>query len=263
LARTVTKTELAKMVGVTKAAITKACVKAFPDALIGPRVDFDHPQVQRYLLGRGRGSTNLQFGGVTAPYPPPAPRPVQSNTAASLSRAPAKQPAWPNSAPNQPAKPPAQPGAAASDDDNREATPDDIARYANLTLDQLTRRFGTSTAFKDWLEARQRISAIREKDLKNDERSGRLITRELVKTHVFSHIEAANRRLLQDAATTIARRLYAAAKGGTPVEEAEQTVRDILGSHLRPLKATAARVLRGGIAEVIDDGLGSEARVPD
>ena len=251
MARTITKTELAKVAGVTKAAITKAAVKAFPDALIGPRVDFDHPQVQRYLLNRDRGSTSMPLGSVTATCPPPAPGPssklsgghsvgaAQSNTAASLHR--------------PPAKPSAPPGAAARDDDNREATPDDIAKYANLTLDQLTRRFGTSTAFKDWLEARQRISAIREKDLKNDERSGRLITRELVKTHVFSHIEAANRRLLQDAATTIARRLYAAAKGGTPVEEAEQTVRDILESHLRPLKATAARVLRGGIAEVIDD----------
>lgn len=135
------------------------------------------------------------------------------------------------------------PGSA--HDAHRDTKPEDIEQYAHLSLDALTRKFGTATAFGDWLDARKRISDIREKDLKNDERAGRLIPREFVRTHVFSHIEAANRRLLQDAAATIARRLYAAAKSGTPVEEAEQTVRDIISSQLRPAKETAARSLRG------------------
>lgn len=117
-----------------------------------------------------------------------------------------------------------------------------------MTLEQLVKKFGTATAFQDWLAARKRISDIREKDLKNDERSGRLIPRELVRTHVFSHIEVANRRLLRDAAVTIARRVYAAAKSGAPVEDAEQEVRDILTQQLRPVKETATRVLRGGVA---------------
>ena len=75
---------------------------------------------------------------------------------------------------------------------------------------------------------------IREKELRNWEVEGKLIPRDGVRTHVFGAVEGANRRLLRDAPKTIARRLYAMAKSGASVEEAEQVVREIVGSQLRP-----------------------------
>lgn len=237
MANLVSRTELARLAGVAKPSITKAAVKQFPGACVGPRIDLDHPDVQRYLSGRARAPTN------------PASPPAKAESAPTEVRPSTNPP---------PASPPPRPAPAAKQETRRapqadrapaleahEVTNEDIEAYAHMSLDALTRKFGTATAFTDWLDARKRISDIREKDLKNDERAGRLIPRELVRTHVFAHIEAANRRLLQDASTTIARRVYAAAKAGTAVEEAEQLVREIITSHLRPVKATATRVLRG------------------
>jgi len=237
MAQLLSKTELARLAGVTKAAITKAAVKQFPAALVGPRVDVDHADVQRYLAGRARGATNAAQSASEPASEPTAERPstkaIPEQHGAGFEPTTASKPAPPSLPPDP-------------DATHRDTKPEDIERYAHMTLEQLTRKFGTATAFTDWLTARKRISDIREKDLKNDERAGRLIPRELVRTHVFSHIEAANRRLLQDAATTIARRIYAAAKGGKPVEEAEAIVREIMSSQLRPVKASAARALREG-----------------
>lgn len=218
MAQLVSKSELARLAGVTKAAITKAAVKQFPKALIGPRVDLDHSDVQRYLAQRRGGQT---AASVSAPEPQEAP--VETDQG-----------------------PPVSPAVeeSAIDEAHRDVRIEDIERYAHLSLDALTKKFGTAVAFGDWLDARKRISDIREKDLKNDERSGRLITREFVRTHVLSHIESSNRRLLQDGAVTITRRLFAAIKGGATVEDAQQLVRDIISSQLRPARDSAVRALK-------------------
>lgn len=207
--RPVTRSDLARMAGVRPCSITEAAAKWSPEARIGSRVDLDHPDVQRYLaIPRLRPTPRPETPAVAQPSPTPV-RPV-----------PALQ------------------------DAHLDTRTDDIERYAHWTLEALVRKFGTATAFVDWLDARKRISDIREKDLKADEREGRLIQREYVRTHVFGHLEAASRRLLQDAPATIARRLYAAAKSGVSVEEAEQLVRELISSQLRPAKDAATKALR-------------------
>ena len=123
---------------------------------------------------------------------------------------------------------------------------DDVAEIADLTLREIGRRFGTKTAFRDWLLALKQIEDIREKRLRNEQSEGSLIPREPVRAYVFGAIDAANRRLLSDAPKTIARRVYAFAKSGVPIEQAEETVREIIGSQLRSVKTQAAKVLRGG-----------------
>lgn len=121
---------------------------------------------------------------------------------------------------------------------------EDIAGFAHLSLDELVRKFGTALAFRDWLIARKTIADIHEKELKNERTMGALIERELVKVHLLGLIDAAFRRLLADAPKTIARRLYAQAKSGEPVEDAEKLVRETISSILQPAKTSAARVLR-------------------
>lgn len=121
----------------------------------------------------------------------------------------------------------------------------EIQQFAHKTLDELVALFGTAPSFRDWLDARKKIEEIREKDLKNDETVGRLIERDMVKRHVFGAIDNAFRRLLGDAPKTIARRLYAMAKSGATLEEAEAVVREVIGSNLAAVKSTAVRVLRG------------------
>jgi len=198
---------------VSPAAITKACKgAALKGALVRDRIDLEHPDAVAYLK-RDRAPT---VPVISAPDPGPA-------------------------------KPPHEPELA-------DGTPDfegepvietgqDIGSYADLTLRELVEKFGTERSFKDWLEALKKIEDIREKRLNNEEYQKSLISRDLVKTHVIGMIDGANRRLLHDAPKTLSRRLFALARSGAEIEEAEGTVREIISSHLRVVKDNAVKIL--------------------
>lgn len=223
--------------------MTKACKGQLAAACDGKAIDLDHEAVQVYLAAHSREIPNSDRAPTAGADPPS--KDASKPTALRPQRAKAtKSPTTPR--PRRPAQkaPPrieSEPGDA--EDDPGDA--DDVeALIGQLTIDEVVRRFGTRAKFRAWLDARKKLEDIREKELKNDETLGRLIERELVKTHVFGAIEAGNRRLLGDTPKTLARRLYALAKSGAPVEEAEAVVREVISSQLQPVKATAARVLR-------------------
>ena len=122
----------------------------------------------------------------------------------------------------------------------------DIGQYMHLTLSELIERFGTERSFRDWLEALNKLESLREKRLNIEARQRTLISRELVRSHVFGAIDAGFRRLLTDTPRTIVAMIYAKAKADVPLEEAERTVREVMQKQLSPIKSTAARVLRNG-----------------
>lgn len=229
MARLESRSEFARIAGVSPAAITKACKGPLAPACIGKRIDLDHAAVRAYLA----------IHGVALPDRAPTSAPLPSADPADHGVERGRQPDPTTRAPRRRRRPT---GRAVEPSDS--PPPDDVETFVDLTLRELTDRFGTETNFKDWLDARKKIADIREKDLKNDETEGRLIERELVRTHIFGSIEASHRRLLGDMPKTIARRLYALVKAGAPVEEAEAVIREVISSQLKPVKTTAARVLR-------------------
>lgn len=238
--RLVSKAELARRAGVSKPAITRACkTGALREACQGDRVDLDHPAVAAAYpraVNPATGGAQLAAGAPTAPAKP-APRKVAAPTA-----------------PAQPAPSP----QAATDGAPTSQGPDELAEeilalgpeVSKEDLLRLTRalrpivnRHGTRRAFKDWLGALKDLEDIRKRRLDNEETEGRLISRELVKTHVFGAIEGSHRRLLGDAPKTIARTMYGMAKSGEPLEAAEERVRELISTVLKPVKATANRVV--------------------
>jgi len=124
------------------------------------------------------------------------------------------------------------------------ATEDDISRFEDWTLRRLRMKFGTSFAFKAWLGACKAMVEIKEKELGFAKQTGALISRELVKTQVFAHIALAYQQLLRDTAPTLARRIYAMARSGAPIEDAEALARELMGATLATLKEQASRALR-------------------
>lgn len=221
------RSALARLAGVSPAAITKACKGQLAAARVGKRIDLDHPAVAAYLTKKGVDPTAVPPRHTRARAKPTAPRP--------------KKPA-PKKPRKAAARSPRVPDPGFNPDPADDGPP--IEDLLHLTLNEIIRRHGTDTGFKDYLDQRKKIADIREKTLKNLELAGRLIERELVKTHIFGALEESNRRLLGDSPKTIARRLYALAASGAPVEEAEATVREIMTSQIKPAKATASRVLR-------------------
>jgi phage terminase Nu1 subunit (DNA packaging protein) len=251
MARLVTKFEFASIAGVSPAAITKAVKKQLIAAMVGPRVDLDHPDTQSYLAEGERRSLRSN-ARLFAPTPEPtAVRP--STKPPELAQAPApvraaERPAAPAPAPARPAAAPRPPASSVDPGDD----PTDVDHYLDMTLREILRKHGTLTTFRDLLAARKQMSDIEEKNLKNAERTGRLIPREFVRVHLLSHVATAYRRLLQDTAPTLARRMYAMCRAGTPVEEAEQLARDLMGGQLKQAKDQIKRVLGGHVDEEAD-----------
>ena len=214
-----THAAFANVAGVSKQAVSKSTKEGLlKKAVVNDRIDMMHPNAVAYLKRPRKGSHR----------PKPDPKSVtQKLTDASTNGDPTS---------------PTNGGSAAellvTD------TGLDISRYADMTLRELVDRFGSVRALKDWLEALKKIEDIREKRLNNEEVQRALISRELVKTHVFGFLEAGNRRLLGDTPKTIARRLYALARSDQPIEEGEKLVREIIGSQLNPQKERVSKLLR-------------------
>lgn len=235
MAQLISRAAYSRLAGISDAAVSKLCKGRLAPACVGKRIDVDHPAARAHLAEKGK-SAPAPMGsppaGAVRSKPPPPLRPRPDKSAAEKAPKPTTR------------RPPEPKVAPPEDEPLQQVTKEDIERYAHLSLTALTKRFGTATAFRDWLTAHKAIEDIREKRLKNDEAEGRLIPREPVKVHIFGAIDAVLVRLLRDAPKTIARRLYALAKSEAPVEQAEATTREILSSLLKPVKANAARVLR-------------------
>lgn len=212
--KTLTHADFGRRVGVSKQAVSKAAKEgSLKEAAVGDRIDANHPAAIKYAKRPRK-------------RPKPDPKPDSVATVAKDTD-------------GEPTN-----GAGSHGDTMITDSGLDISRYADFTLRELVDRFGSVRALKDWLEALKKIEDIREKRLNNEEVQQNLISRELVKTHVFGFLDAGNRRLLGDASKTIARRLYGLARSGAPVEEAEALVREIIGSQLEPQKQRVAKLLR-------------------
>ncbi len=119
--------------------------------------------------------------------------------------------------------------------------PDDINLFADMTLRELIHRFGTDTAFVDWLKATKSIEDINEKRLKNAVTRGELVNRDLMKKGVIDPINTAMQRLLTDGAKTMARRVTAMTASGRSVEDCEKYIIDNISSFIGPMKTKISR----------------------
>jgi hypothetical protein len=213
------KADFARVANVSKQAVGRAMKEGkLQEAVVGDRVDMMHPQAVAYLKRPRPGSRRRDQD----PKPETVPLADKSHDVDPTSNGN---------------------GASAAELLVTD-TGLDISRYADMTLRELVDRFGSVRALKDWLEALKKIEDIREKRLNNEEVQRHLISRELVKTHVFGFLEAGNRRLLGDTPKTIARRLYGLARSDAPIEEGEKLVREIIGSQLNPQKDRVSKLLR-------------------
>lgn len=186
-------------------AITKARRKALKAAVHGDRIDLDDPATQKFL-DKHRGADDA---------PTDSPEPDDS--------APAK---------------PTSAHVPRLDEDGYST------ELADHTLHQIVQRYGTIRSYKDLLEANEKRERALKNHLDNEQRRGELIERELVRKHVVGLIDGTNKRLLGDAAKTIASRVSSMARGGSPIEDMERAVRDIISSQIVPTKRKVSRTLR-------------------
>jgi hypothetical protein len=218
----------------TRANVTQRCRGAWAAACNGDRVDLDHESIQAAALKRGVDiGAPARAPTPAAKKPPPAPA------------APTKVPEAAPAAPAEPTKRrrgaepkpelPDQPENAGSDED---------LDYISSILLPLIPRFGNGRGCKDWLSSQKDIETIVGKRQARQIARGKLVPREFVELHILGLIEGTHQRLITDTARSLVRDLYARARSDTSLEEAEKSVKKILGKQLDGLKTKAASLIR-------------------
>jgi hypothetical protein len=261
-------------------AVSRKCRAETPDSIFeacrGSKVDVDHPSVRVWASKRrvdlterlreraggaeppttGRRARAVSEPVVTAPAPEPEPPKVESPKAKTKVRkaeTPKVEPAAPPPAQDKRRRLVEVPnrGDGHTPDEAQELL-DAVARKLRVSVDEIARmdlrqvveRWGTQHEVKDWLMALRTLEDIRAKQIENETKQGLVIKRELVQAHVFGHIEAVNKRLLQDAPSKLANEIFSLCRTGASLEEAEKLIRDTIGSYLSPLKTQTARAIR-------------------
>lgn len=127
---------------------------------------------------------------------------------------------------------------------NDSGTSSDASSWADLSLREVSSRFGGEPQFTNWIKALAIIETVRERRLKNEESEGSLIARSLVETHLLGLIEEQHQRLLTDLPKTLARTVRAHAQSNTPLEQSEREIRSVLGKTLEATKSKVSRKLK-------------------
>lgn len=231
MSRYVSRADLARLLGVSRPAITKRCQGSWAAACHGDRVDLDHPLIVAACVAKGVSAPATDEPPAEAPEPSEDTLPAPTN----LSEFNATRTAKPTERRRATEPLPPQPGNAGSDED--------LEQLAEA-LRPLVARFGVERGFRDWLLGLKDIETITGKRLENAQTKGLLVPRDFVKTHVFGAIEGTNHRLLSDTPKTLCRELYALAKTNRPLEEAEQFARKLLGRQLESVKSRVVKALR-------------------
>jgi hypothetical protein len=218
----VSRSEFARRAGVSAAAVTKACNSTLKAALDGKRIDAAHPSAIAYLENKAAVQT--------APAPEKKTSPAKPHVRGHAAARETKK----SDALEQVVQ---KPSAVVHE------TPGDIREFEDYTLLDLIERFGTDTAFLDWLKATKAIEDIHEKRLKNAEKAGELISRDIVADGLVSTIDGAFTRMLTDGAKTIAVRAHSLVTTGADVGDIEALVSKQLTTFIRPTKSKLKRVL--------------------
>lgn len=272
-----TRTEFAKLAGVTAAAVTKAADNALKHCLDGKLVDAGHADALAYMEKVARAKTPETLPGIDPLYDEAvelcrqhgrwsanhikmhlgvgstrSARIYRQIEASGLikNKTVGETPTRDDKVPATVKEPHVRGTAAAKqkrmDEDRGEAEPEippNIEIYADYTLREIYEKFGTLPRFKDWLGAMKDISAIQEKQLKAEQVKGNLVHRDIVHRFITDPINAAHMKLLRDGSQTISVRASAMCEAGASQIEIKKLVEDTISSFIKPVKSQVSRAL--------------------
>lgn len=121
--------------------------------------------------------------------------------------------------------------------------PSEMEAFADMTIREVVKRFGTDYRMVDYLRALKEIETIEATRVKNARAKGELVHRDLVTRGILDPIDTCYRKMLSDGAKTIARRSVALVGSGADADELEKFVAEQLSSFIRPTKAQIKRAL--------------------
>ena len=230
----ISKADLARRAGRSRSTVSGLCSgRLAPAMLPGGRVDAGHPAVVEWA-SQVVGIDPAVLTGTIASQPKPAPKAKAPPEASANAPKKAGPSAREQSRPSQPRPEPKIAPAAGLD----------AEELLDLTLREVTDRYGSIQGFEDAVDIRKKLAEIVKLETKNEQIDGRLISRELVRTHVVGLIDEVCRRLLRNAAATIAARIAPGIRSGDSIEETTELVRELLSAELGTVRRRSAAALR-------------------
>lgn len=213
MTRTVSKAELARWAGVSRAAVTKACKGPLYDAADTDGVDVTHPLVRQWLAGHNVHSLPEEVATPDGQDPPKRKRP----SAPRPKSAPAEQTA---------------------------AVPYELRDLENMTVREVVMKFGSVDGFKRFVDSLKNIAEYKHRELRVRQQRGDLIEREKVAGLVFPLIDVAFARLVSDVPESVSKMVVARCEAGGPETTADvmQLIRDANSRVLKNMKQSAARL---------------------
>lgn len=254
MARLISKADLAKAAGVSRPAITQATRPggALASALVGEELDLDCYAVKRYLKKKNLDEASLlvlgfcsaDLEGLVDPEETVQVEPGEKDEEEHSSIA--NEATKPEAAQNAPEstemsaateRVAEEPGSLSAESGSV------MDQFGNKTLYEIIRFYGSDAKFAKVVQAMKQVAELEDKQIKISQARGDVISRSLVKERVFGAFEAANMKLLNDLPGSVTRFLMAAIKAGTPPEEAEKEVRQMISLVLSDAKVSARRAV--------------------
>lgn len=210
---------IAEFAGVSRQYINRYCKEHCPEARSGRKIDISHPVMRSFLESKGVDlSKELRSAEVRTHHR--AEKPV-SQSESRLS-------AGGQAINSRQARNTDDVGVIPS------AADIDVSQHGNLTLNEITARFGDHEQYRGWLDAKKKIVEIIEREIKVQKQLGELIERELVQKFIIAAIDGFNSWLLTDFCKSTPIDMRAAVESGKDNIEMEKILRILLSNQLEP-----------------------------
>jgi hypothetical protein len=284
----VTRAEFARLTGVSPSAVTKACKNQLKEACTGKKIDIHHEKSIKYINFKDASKNNPIASGVDERYEEAVNhckttgkysiRGLQKDLSISYRRAdkiikvmsaagliPESEKISskkPKTEKHSNPKPKIINGHTKKNETKKSESlnsldqkkkyneiPKEIEEFADMTLREIIRLFGSEYAFVDWLKASKLIEEVEEKRIKNAESKGKLVSRDLIKKGIIEPIDTCHINLLTDGARTMSIRVPALHESGKTPSEIEEWITEKMTTFIRPVKDKVKKVLKNVCTE--------------
>ena len=215
--RLIKKSEFAEMCGVSQPAIHRATQnQKLAEAVVNGKIDLDHHQADRYLKAKQEGKSLREV-----PEHDTGMRAKKNNDAKAFEEKLKEN----------------------VDDGDNSMSSDNIKSLGELTLNEFSEKFRDDPFAADYLKSVKLIEDIEEKRLKNEERRGELISRDLVMRCLFNPVNEFIIKCISEGSRTAA--LDISELNNPDHIEIHAKIQDFIESYASPLKKKMRNLVDG------------------
>jgi hypothetical protein len=248
------KAEFARVAGVSGAAVSQSVLTFLAPAMVGKKIDTQHPAAVAYLKKRG-----VEIPTVPDPPPPTLAQVLTPKAPGAIGGAPSASGAIGGGGKSTTAI-----GAAKGPEvrekkkriESGESSPfdeihNDMAALLDMPMRSIIEQFGVTGGLSSWIKDVKTIEEVEKTRIANAREKGQLVSRDIMERGVMVPIEKVWNQILRDGSQTISKRAVAIVLARDPeleIEvcelEVEAFVRDSLSGFIRMGKNRVRKTIR-------------------